>query len=168
MDRHNGTTNPTSSVKPLVPLLAEFPANYPISTALGLFVILVVGFHSSFKTTGNRRFDAPIIGTKSALRARWEFFRNATTLLAQGYSQVQWFLVYTQTWTDNRLQYKDQIFKLSGHDILVVPNRYVSELRNMPDDQISSIQANIDVGSQPGKQGRLWPTRLTLCHTLEL
>jgi hypothetical protein len=45
----------------------------------------------------------------------------------------------------NKIQYKDRIFKLSGHDILVVPNKYVAELRNMPDEQLSSIQANIDV-----------------------
>jgi hypothetical protein len=38
------------------------------------------------------------------------------------------------------------MFKLSGEDILVVPNKYVSELRNMPDEIVSSIQANIDVG----------------------
>ena len=37
------------------------------------------------------------------------------------------------------------MFKLSGQDILVIPNRYVDELRNMPDHTLSSIQANIDV-----------------------
>jgi cytochrome P450 len=41
-------------------------------------------------------------------------------------------------------QYKDTIFKLSNQDILVVPRKYVDELRNMPDDRLSSIQANID------------------------
>lgn len=37
------------------------------------------------------------------------------------------------------------MFKLSGHDILVIPNKYVDELRNLPDHRLSSIQANIDV-----------------------
>jgi hypothetical protein len=39
------------------------------------------------------------------------------------------------------------MFKLSGQDILVIPNKYVDELRNMPDNKLSSIQANIDVSS---------------------
>lgn len=42
-------------------------------------------------------------------------------------------------------QYKHTMFKLSGQDILVIPNKYVNELRNMPDHKLSSIQANIDV-----------------------
>lgn len=37
------------------------------------------------------------------------------------------------------------MFKVSGHDILVLPRKYVDELRNLPDSVISSIQANIDV-----------------------
>jgi hypothetical protein len=39
------------------------------------------------------------------------------------------------------------MFKLSGQDILVIPNKYVDELRNIPDNKLSSIQANIDVSS---------------------
>ncbi|KAF2464534.1 uncharacterized protein BDR25DRAFT_380737 [Lindgomyces ingoldianus] len=41
-------------------------------------------------------------------------------------------------------QYKHSMFKLSGEDLLVVPNQYVSELRNMPDEIVSLIQAIID------------------------
>jgi hypothetical protein len=37
---------------------------------------------------------------------------------------------------------------VSGNDILVIPNKYVDELRNMPDEKLSSIQANIEV-NQP-------------------
>jgi hypothetical protein len=48
-------------------------------------------------------------------------------------------------------QYKNGMFKLSGQDILVIPNKYVDELRNMPDHKLSSIQANIDVGSSFSK-----------------
>jgi hypothetical protein len=37
------------------------------------------------------------------------------------------------------------MFKLSGQDILVLPRKYVEELRQMPEEMVSSIQANIDV-----------------------
>lgn len=37
------------------------------------------------------------------------------------------------------------MFKLSGGDIVVLPQKYVDELRNLPDEILSSIQANIDV-----------------------
>lgn len=41
------------------------------------------------------------------------------------------------------------MFKLSGQDILVLPRKYVEELRQMPEELVSSIQANIDVSGIP-------------------
>ncbi|KAK7737350.1 hypothetical protein SLS53_006653 [Cytospora paraplurivora] len=91
------------------------------------FAILHLGRQILVKDQGNEKVNVPIIGPRDTIRARWQFFRNASKLVEEGYAK-----------------YKDQIFKLSYNDILVIPNRYVAELRNMPDEQLSSIQANID------------------------
>lgn len=42
--------------------------------------------------------------------------------------------------------------KMLNTSILVVLNQHVSELRNMPDEKISSILANIDIFGQLTKQ----------------
>ncbi|KAI5860762.1 putative cytochrome P450 monooxygenase [Durotheca rogersii] len=76
---------------------------------------------------GNREIQVPIIGPRDTLRARWEFFHNAAAMLNEGYSR-----------------YKDRVFKLSSHDTVVIPRKYVAELKSLPDEKLSSIQANID------------------------
>ena len=42
-------------------------------------------------------------------------------------------------------QYKNGVFKLSGHDMVILPTKFVDELRNVPEDELSSIKANTDV-----------------------
>ena len=37
------------------------------------------------------------------------------------------------------------MFKLSGHDMVILPTKYVDELRNVPEEELSSIKANTDV-----------------------
>lgn len=42
-------------------------------------------------------------------------------------------------------QFKTGLFKLSGHDMVILPPKFVDELRNAPEEEISSIIANTDV-----------------------
>lgn len=88
MENNNFTASILRSRDLLMPSVTSFPAEYPFSTALGLLALILIGSQVSFKTTGNKRFDAPIVGSSSALWARWEFFRNAPKLLEYGYSKV--------------------------------------------------------------------------------
>ena len=45
------------------------------------------------------------------------------------------------------LQFKHRIFKLSGHDMAILPTKFIEELRNVPEEELSSIRANTDVRS---------------------
>lgn len=40
------------------------------------------------------------------------------------------------------------MFKLSGHDMVILPTKFVNELRNVPEEELSSIKANVDVSVQ--------------------
>lgn len=42
-------------------------------------------------------------------------------------------------------QFKTGMFKLSGQDMVILPTKFVDELRNVPENEISSIKANTDV-----------------------
>ncbi|KAI1657168.1 hypothetical protein F4813DRAFT_390140 [Daldinia decipiens] len=102
------------------------PPPFPLSTIIAAIIVCFI-WYTVLNRAGNEMFKAPIIGPEDTIRARWRFFRNASTLLNEGYKE-----------------YKGKIFKLSGHDILVLPSKYITELRSMPDEELSSIQANID------------------------
>ncbi|KAL4905803.1 hypothetical protein BDW74DRAFT_184870 [Aspergillus multicolor] len=70
---------------------------------------------------------APFIGSKHAWLARWEFFFSAHTVLQKG-------------WT----QYKDHPFKLTGNDVVVLPPRYLEEIRKLPAHVANAMKANLD------------------------
>lgn len=76
---------------------------------------------------GNYDFDAPSIGYKNAVLGRWQFFRNGPALIREGYEK-----------------YKDTFFKVSGNDLLIVPNKYLSELASMPPEKLSLNTAIVD------------------------
>lgn len=42
------------------------------------------------------------------------------------------------------LHFKTRIFKLSGHDMVILPTKFIEALRNVPEDELSSIRANTD------------------------
>ncbi|KAI1505683.1 putative cytochrome P450 monooxygenase [Biscogniauxia marginata] len=99
----------------------------PSYITIAYVIAIYFAWCTVLRKNGNEKFKAPIIGPTDTIRTRWRFFQSASTLLDEGYEK-----------------YKGQVFKLSGHDILVVPRKYISELRSMPDEELSSIQANID------------------------
>ncbi|KAM3522815.1 hypothetical protein MY4038_008455 [Beauveria bassiana] len=100
-----------------------------------LFSCLLIFWLLSTKTTkpfynvhGNRHFDAPIIGPSNALLARWHFFRHGPALIRQGYTQ-----------------HRDSFFKVSGHDILVVPPKYLTDLAALPPEKLSVNAAIVEL-----------------------
>jgi hypothetical protein len=56
------------------------------------YTALLVGFiavlRQLFSHAGNAAIKAPIVGTRSSLFARYEFYKNAATLLQTGYDNV--------------------------------------------------------------------------------
>jgi hypothetical protein len=103
---------------------------------------------------GNYKFDAPIVGYKNAVLARWQFFRDGPALIREGYAK-----------------YKDGFFKVSGNDLLIVPNKYLAELASMPPEILSLNTAIVDafqrlhaitaVITDHSLQTRMITTRLT-------
>lgn len=79
------------------------------------------------KVYGNHNFEAPIIGFKNSLLARWQFFRNGPALIHEGYQK-----------------HNDGFFKVSGNDILIVPSKYVAELASFGPEKLSSNTAIVD------------------------
>ncbi|TVY83155.1 Cytochrome P450 monooxygenase AtmP [Lachnellula suecica] len=104
-----------------------------IYTSLQLWLLCIltifsgVWLKSILIPTGNAAVDAPIVGLRWAYPARIQYLTNAMGLLQEGYAK-----------------YKDQFFKINGNDMLVVPNKYVNELRAIPEERLSSMVANIE------------------------
>ncbi|PWY96731.1 putative cytochrome P450 [Aspergillus sclerotioniger CBS 115572] len=78
-------------------------------------------------TTGNAAVTAPFVGSRHAWLARWEFFQSAQLVLQKGYSQ-----------------YKDQPWKLTGNDVVVLPHKYLDEIRKLPVQRANAMKANLD------------------------
>ncbi len=76
---------------------------------------------------GNYDFEAPIVGYKNAILGRWQFYRNGPALIREGYAK-----------------YRDTFFKVSGNDLLIVPNKYLAELASMPPEKLSLNTAIVD------------------------
>lgn len=89
--------------------------------------LMMVGSKDSPNIYGNYDFDAPIVGYKHVIPARWQFFRNGPALIREGYKK-----------------YKDSFFKVSGNDLLIVPNKYLTELASMPPEKLSLNTAIVD------------------------
>ncbi len=77
---------------------------------------------SSYK--GNSLVHAPFIGSRFAWLARLDYFIDAKRVINAGYAQC-----------------KESIFKICGNDVIVLPNKYVDELRNIPNDRLNAILA---------------------------
>lgn len=102
----------------------------------------------------NRLIKAPIIGPQFAWIARVDYFMNAKRIIDTGYAQC-----------------KDSMFKLCGNDVLVLPNKYIDDLRNISDDRLNAILALVqnaegafaltDVLATSNLHTRVIQTRLT-------
>lgn len=107
-----------------------FPTS-TIGAVLGALIVwwylMSLGNKDTPNIYGNYNFDAPIIGFKYQPLARWLFFRNGPALIREGYRK-----------------YKDTFFKVSGNDLLIVPNKYLAELASMPPEKLSLNTAIVD------------------------
>ena len=109
-----------------------------------LTVSLIIFARGWFFAKGNKLVRTPIVGAKLSIIARYYFFKHASDYVQGGYDKVNDPGTPFKE-LSSLSKFKTTLFKLSGHDILVIPNKYVNELRNLPDHRLSSIQANIDV-----------------------
>ncbi|PQE15282.1 cytochrome P450 protein [Rutstroemia sp. NJR-2017a BVV2] len=82
--------------------------------------------HLIFNQKGNPEIEAPYVGSTYSLLARFSFFVNAERIVNDGYDK-----------------FKDRVFKLCGNDVIVLPNKYMDEIRNLPSSKLNSILANV-------------------------
>jgi len=80
-----------------------------------------------FRYTGNALVKVPRVGSRFAWIARIGYFVDAKVVVNTGYSQ-----------------FKDSIFKICGNDVRVLPNKYVEELRNIPNERLNAILALVE------------------------
>ena len=136
-----------------------FSSSSSILTTIAGFVViswyLTTLNHKNYPNIyGNYNFEAPIIGYKWMIPARLQFFRNGPAMIREGYAK-----------------YKDGFFKVSGNDLLIVPNKYLAELASMPPEKLSLNTAIVDafqrlhsitaVITDHSLQSRMLMTRLT-------
>ncbi|KAH0002344.1 phoma betae P450 monooxygenase No.2, partial [Aureobasidium melanogenum] len=99
-----------------------------VAGAIALYWYLVtLGRKSRPYIYGNYEFDAPTVGSTNMILGRWQFFRNGPALIREGYEK-----------------YKDNFFKVSGNDLLIIPNKYLAELASMPPEKLSLNTAIVD------------------------
>lgn len=60
----------------------------PLSTTFASIIAAYIIWYSALNKSGNNKFKAPIVGPWDTIRARWQFFRNASTLLNEGYEKA--------------------------------------------------------------------------------
>ena len=87
-------------------------------------VIGVIVWQSWYNHKGNSLVPAPFIGSRFAWLARLDYFVNAKHVIDTGYAQC-----------------RESIFKICGNDVIVLPNKYVDELRNIPNNKLNAILA---------------------------
>ncbi|KAI1319567.1 cytochrome P450 [Xylariaceae sp. FL0255] len=97
----------------------------------GLLVLLgVYILRGAWSTISGSK--APLVGRRSILEPEWlvglRFMSGSKPMIQEGYRK-----------------FKNSFFRIRRNDgdILVVPNRYLDELRSMPDDQVSAMDAHV-------------------------
>lgn len=89
MEGDNCVQNLTNPLISPTPLMADGLNNYIAFAALGVFILLYFCSQAPLRAAGNKLVEAPVIGSSNPILARWEFFRNASKLVNEGYSKVQ-------------------------------------------------------------------------------
>ena len=65
--------------------------SFPILSAFTVLVVAYLIQHLAFGREGNKKVHVPIIGPKDTIRARWQFFRYASTFVNEGYEKARNF-----------------------------------------------------------------------------
>lgn len=97
------------------------------SVTLAAVVLSYFALATYFTKTGNAAFTAPFVGSRHAWLARWGFFQSAEAVIQEGHTR-----------------YKDTPWKLTGNDVIVLPHKYLDEIRRLPVSQANAMQANLD------------------------
>ncbi|KAI9847160.1 MAG: hypothetical protein M1837_003022 [Sclerophora amabilis] len=108
----------------------------PVETARSNVYLLIPGLITLYLIQGyltsRKAFKAPFVGFRSIWEPKWlvglRFSNGALSQVNEGYRK-----------------FKDGMFKVvrNDSDILVISNKYVDELRSLPDAKISAIRAHI-------------------------
>lgn len=128
------------------------PLRHQIAIAFG--IILVARFISQGFRQGVK---APYVGYRSifepAFLVRLRFSKGALPQITEGYQKVRCGDRRSKPVLSNSCmhQFKTSMFKVSRNDrdLVVISNKYVDELRNLPEEKLSSIQALITVCGSP-------------------
>ena len=133
----NSTSSPSSFMRNVDQTisqvkLSEDLSSYSISNPLlwGLLAVFITFCAHSSLTSGNSNasIKVPYVGFSSiAWLARFEFFFRAQEVIQEGFDK-----------------YKDKVFKLTGNDVIVLPQKYIDELRRFPADVANGMKANLD------------------------
>ena len=100
----------------------------PLTQLELLFLVVVfLAIYLVSPAEGNVAFRAPFVGSRYAWLARIGFFFSAESILRKGHSL-----------------HRNTPWKLCGNDVIVLPHRYLEEIRKLPLSQASAMQANLD------------------------
>ena len=100
----------------------------PLNRLAMIYAVILLSFLYLVlpRKKGNAAFNAPFVGSRSWL-ARVEFFFSAKSIVARGYNR-----------------YRDTPWKICGNDVIVLPHRYLEEIRKLPLTQASAMEANLE------------------------
>ncbi|KAI9926545.1 hypothetical protein ASPWEDRAFT_119143 [Aspergillus wentii DTO 134E9] len=130
MDANTSTFSPLQSLNHIK--LADPASQDRSQLYLALLGVLAAVYLIQNWIASTKVFKAPFVGFRSKWEPKWlvglRFSQGAFAQVNEGYQK-----------------FKTGMFKIARNDsdILVIPNKYVEELRSMPDAKISAIQAHI-------------------------
>ena len=128
-------TSPSSF--PAIEILQDLHADHAPSNKVSLllffscsYIVLLLLFRLSsslISSHPNAKVPAPIIGTPFVWLSRISFFFYAKQTIAGAYRRC------------GKIP-----FKLCGNDVIVLPAKYINEIRNVPSEQLNSILALLE------------------------
>lgn len=91
------------------------------------FALVAISYaYSICRRQGNSIVSAPYSGSKYSWFARLGFFLDARSIVDLGYSQ-----------------FKNELFKICGNDVIVLPHKYLDEIRRIPERKLNAMKANL-------------------------
>ncbi|KAF7513028.1 hypothetical protein GJ744_011294 [Endocarpon pusillum] len=123
----NGTDAVLSSLETAAASIKQDDRDPTHMAILGLIMALFAKFALTFSDSSKK---APYVGFRSVFEPAWlvrlRFARGAIPMINEGYEK-----------------FKNSMYRVcrNDKDLLVISNKYVDELRNLPRDKLSSIQA---------------------------
>jgi len=106
----------------------ELPSSTRLLTWSFVFSIILslAILRTLFTRKGNFQIEAPYVGSHYSWFARLGFFVDAPAIVTDGYSR-----------------FKNEVFKICGNDVIVLPQKYLNEVRRIPEKNLSAMKANL-------------------------